>query len=200
MNDKCPVRHSNLAGNKSFSSKVQQHHHSASSWGEGTFCQGLLLVNHTGEVIQSFELSSLTWTESLDLQSVILIILFVFHHQCGAKTQTSSICLPWHLAVTHARLLTWQLQVASNRLCLLGNSQEVAKQAGVSQAKFYLCLLSSILKYFKSEVLFWQRLCFLQIVKDLMGNEELILWSALLFQHLGKQRYVCPMVWTLVIS
>lgn len=100
-------------------------------------------------------------------------MLYIHHQQCGAKSQMSSICLLWHMAVAHARLLTWQLQVASNRRYLLGNSQEVEKHDGDSQTKFYLCLLSSTLKYFKSEVLFWQiwgrmRLCFLQIVKDLM--------------------------------
>lgn len=68
----------------------------------------------------------------------------------------------------------------------------------------YPVLLFQILKYFRFEVLFWQiwgrmRLCFPQIVKDFMGNEELILWPALLFQPLGKQRYGCPVFWTLVI-
>lgn len=124
-------------------------------------------------MIQRFVLSSLTWTKSLDLQALMLIMIYVYQHQCGAKPQKSSICLLWHVAVAHARLLTWQLQVASIRMCLLGNSQEVEKQDGGSQTKFYLCLLSSILKYFKSEVLSWQiwrrmRLFILQIVKDLM--------------------------------
>lgn len=64
-------------------------------------------------------------------------------------------------------------------MCLLGNSQEMEKQAGDRQTKFHLCLLSSILKYFRSDFvdLGKDEVVFSPNSKrfDGMENEEIIL-------------------------
>lgn len=140
------------------------------AWGEGTFCQGLLLVNHTGEVTQRFALSSLTWTKSLDLQSVILLMFYVYHHQCGAKPQTSSTCL----------LGTWQspspgFSLGSSRwhqtgcVCLaIPRRWKSRLEAG--KPSFICAYYPASWSILNLILWIWGRMrsCFLQIVKDLM--------------------------------
>lgn len=164
MNDKCLVRHSNLARNTSFSSKVQQHHHNAAR-----NCFWLTTLVKWYRDLYSPALPGLNpWICSQQYYSCFMCVTISV--EPSHRWAAFFCCGTWQLSMPGFSLGTFRWHQTG---CLLGNFQEVEKQAGDSQAKFYLCLLSSILKYFKAQVLFWQiwgimRLCFVQIVKDSM--------------------------------